>query len=44
MYKNRFIDNDKYKTKIDSYRPLDENTLKQIKAYFKNQGYFWKWK
>ena len=35
MYKNRFIDNDKYKTKIDSYRPLDENTLKQIKAYFK---------
>ena len=35
MYQNRFVDNDEYKAKIDSYRPLDENVLKQIKAYFK---------
>lgn len=35
MYNNRFKDNDEYKAKIDAYRPLDENILKQIKAYFK---------
>lgn len=35
MYNNRFQDNDDYKAKIDSYRPLDENILRQIKAYFK---------
>ncbi len=35
MYNNRFTDNDEYKNKIDVYRPLDENILKQIKAYFK---------
>ena len=35
MYNNRFKDNDEYKEKIDAYRPLDENILKQIKAYFK---------
>lgn len=35
MYNNCFQDNDEYKTKIDVYRPLDENILKQIKAYFK---------
>ena len=35
MYNNRFKDNDEFKAKIDAYRPLDENILKQIKAYFK---------
>lgn len=35
MYNNRFKDNDEYKAKIDSYRPLNENILRQIKAYFK---------
>lgn len=35
MYNNRFKDNDEYKAKIDSFRPLDENILRQIKAYFK---------
>lgn len=35
MYNNRFQDNDEYKAKIDAYRALDENTVKQIKAYFK---------
>lgn len=35
MYNNRLQDNDEYKAKIDAYRPLDENILKQIKAYFK---------
>jgi len=35
MYNSRFKDNDEYKAKIDLYRPLDENILKQIKAYFK---------
>lgn len=35
MYRNCFSQNDEYKAKIDSYRPLSENTLKQIKAYFK---------
>jgi len=35
IYSNRFKDNDEYKAKIDAYRPLDENILKQIKAYFK---------
>ncbi|MBO6087259.1 Fic family protein [bacterium] len=35
IYENRFKDNDIYKAKIDAYRPLDENILKQIKAYFK---------
>lgn len=35
MYNNRFKDNDEYKFKIDTYTPLKENILKQIKAYFK---------
>lgn len=35
MYNNRFKDNDEYKAKIDAYRPLDKNILRQIKAYFK---------
>ena len=35
MYNNRFKDNDEYKAKINAYRPLDENILNQIQAYFK---------
>ncbi len=35
MYQNRFKDNDEYKAKIDSHRPLSEHVLNQIKAYFK---------
>ena len=35
MYKNRLCDIDKLKAKIDSYRPLSDNILKQIRAYFK---------
>lgn len=35
MYKNRLQDIDELKLKIDSYRPLSENILNQIKAYFK---------
>lgn len=35
MYKSRLQDIDELKSKIDSYRPLSENILNQIKAYFK---------
>ena len=35
MYQNRLQEIDKLKAKIDSFRPLAENVLKQIKAYFK---------
>ena len=35
MYKNRLCDIDELKAKIDSYRPLSDNILKQIRAYFK---------
>lgn len=35
MYQNRFQDNDEYKVKIDGYRPLSEEILRQLKAYFK---------
>lgn len=30
MYNNRFQDNDKYKVKIDSYIPLNDDIVKQI--------------
>ncbi|MDD3236666.1 MAG: Fic family protein [Candidatus Gastranaerophilales bacterium] len=35
MYQNRFKDNDEYKAKIDSFRPLSEQVLSQLKAYYK---------
>ena len=35
MYKNRFEENDKYKLKIDSFRPLDQQIVKQIQEYYK---------
>mgnify|MGYP002766176581 CR=1 FL=1 len=35
MYKNRFAENDEYKQQINEFRPLSQNTLSQIKAYFK---------
>ena len=35
MYINHFKDNDKYKAKIDSYRPLNEDTVKQIQEYYR---------
>ncbi len=35
MYRNRFKDNDEYRLKIDSYRPLSAQVLAQIKNYFK---------
>jgi len=35
MYNNRFADNDEYKVKIDSYRPLDDDTIKQIQEYYR---------
>lgn len=35
MYNNRFKDNDEYKAKIDAYRPLDGNTVKQIQEYYR---------
>ena len=35
MYNNRFKDNDEYKAKIDAYRPLDENTIKQVQEYYR---------
>jgi len=35
MYNNRFKDNDEYKAKIDAYRPLDENIVKQIQEYYR---------
>lgn len=35
MYQNRFQDNDEYKAKIDTFRPLSEQILAQLKAYFK---------
>ena len=35
MYQSRLQEIDNLKAKIDSFRPLSENILKQIKAYFK---------
>ncbi len=35
IYQNRFSDNDEYKAKIDSYRPLNEDTVKQIQEYYR---------
>ena len=35
MYNNRFKDNDEYKAKIDAYRPLNENIVKQIQEYYR---------
>ena len=35
MYQNRLQEIDELKAKINSFRPLTENVLKQIKAYFK---------
>ena len=35
IFQNRFSDNDEYKTKIDSYRPLNEDTVKQIQEYYR---------
>ena len=35
MYQSRLQEIDNLKDKIDSFRPLSENILKQIKAYFK---------
>lgn len=35
MYNNRFKDNDEYKAKIDSYRPLDKDVVKQIQEYYR---------
>ncbi|MFI3300577.1 MAG: Fic family protein [Candidatus Gastranaerophilales bacterium] len=35
MYKNRFLDNDKYKKLIDENRPLSQEALSDIKEYYK---------
>lgn len=35
MYENRFVENDEYKAKIDSYRPLSTDTIKQIQEYYR---------
>src|SRR5574344_943908 len=35
MYQNRFKDNEEYKTKIDNYRPLEHDAIKQIQDYYK---------
>lgn len=35
MYNDRFADNDEYKVKIDAYRPLDDDTVKQIQEYYR---------
>ena len=35
MYNNHFADNDEYKVKIDSYRPLDKDAVKQIQEYYR---------
>ncbi len=35
MYNNRFEENNEYKIKINEHRPLSEETLKQIKEYYK---------
>ena len=35
MYNNCFADNDEYKVKIDSYRPLDKDAVKQIQEYYR---------
>ncbi len=35
MYNNRFQDNDKYKIKIDAYRPLNDDIVKQIQEYYR---------
>lgn len=35
MYQNRFKDNEEYKAKIDAHRPLSQDEIRQIQAYFK---------
>ena len=35
MYQNRFSDNEEYKAKIDSHRPLSQDSIKQIQEYYK---------
>lgn len=35
MYENKFQQNDEYKAKIDNYRPLSQQILEQLKAYYK---------
>ena len=35
LYQNRFSDNDEYKAKIGSYRPLNEDTVKQIQEFYR---------
>ncbi|HCB11137.1 MAG TPA: cell filamentation protein Fic [Cyanobacteria bacterium UBA11991] len=35
MYTNRFEDNKEYKRKIDAYRPLDKDIVKQIQEYYR---------
>ena len=35
MYENRFSDNDIYKAKIDAYRPLTKDIVKQIQEYYR---------
>lgn len=35
MYQNRFKDNEEYKAKIDTHRPLSQDAIKQIQDYYK---------
>lgn len=35
MYQNRFRDNEEYKQKIDDFRPLSTETVRQIQNYYK---------
>ncbi|RAI11083.1 MAG: hypothetical protein DKM23_06160 [Candidatus Melainabacteria bacterium] len=35
MYQNKFKENQDYKAKIDAYRPLNKDTLEQIKEYYR---------
>jgi len=35
MYQNKFKENQDYKAKIDAYRPLNQNTIEQIKEYYR---------
>ena len=35
MYQNRFRDNEEYKQKIDNFRPLSTETVRQIQNYYK---------
>ena len=34
-YENKCIEIDKLKAELDKYRPFDENTVKQLKQYYK---------